>query len=136
MVKQFSKVDPTKLLYSVVRFKDIGEQRLDASPSTEYLQLNARKLEKDTVVKAHRHLPIKRTTDITQEAWIVLEGIVEGTFYDLDDTVIETVELYKGDSVILFRGGHKLAIKETAILYELKTGPYYGEKNDKQFIEQ
>lgn len=136
MIQQYSKVDPSKLLYSIVRLDEISNYRLDASPDSEYLQLSARSLKAGTTVPPHKHLPIERVTNITQEAWIVFRGKIEGTFYDLDDTVLETVTLTDGDCAILFRGGHKLStLEENTIFYELKTGPYYGKVADKEPIK-
>lgn len=136
MTKRYSNIDPTKLLYGIVRLADIGDSRLDISPDEEYLQLNARKLGEGTTVAAHRHIPIQRTTEITQEAWIVYSGTIQGSFYDLDNSHIEDVVLHAGDCAILFRGGHKLEILEKdSIMYELKTGPYYGKTLDKEPIK-
>lgn len=136
MRQQFSKIDPTKLLYSIVRRGDITSYRTDASPDTEYLQLSARSIANNVTIRAHKHIPFLRETNITQEAWIILQGSVEGCFYDLDDRLIERVIFNQGDSVVLFRGGHKLTtLKEDTILYEIKTGPYYGQEADKQHIE-
>ena len=136
MRRDYSKIDPSKLLYAIVKLKDIGDYRMDVSPNEEYLQLSARSLKKDTIVPAHKHLPITRTTEITQEAWIVFNGLIKGTFYDLDNTELETIELTSGDCAVLFRGGHKLEIiNQDTIFYEIKTGPYYGKTNDKEPIK-
>jgi cupin fold WbuC family metalloprotein len=136
MEKVYSKVIPNKLLYAIVRLSDIGDYRLDMSPDEEFLQLSARSLRIGTIVPAHRHLTVDRVTNITQEAWLVFKGKIEGTFYDLDNKLIETVILTDGDCVILFRGGHKLSVlEENTIFYELKTGPYYGKIADKEPIE-
>jgi len=106
------------------------------SPDEEYLQISGRKLEKGLKVNAHKHIPIERKTDITQEAWIVFEGCIKGTFYDLDDSVLYETKIRKGDVIVLFRGGHSLEVldKDT-IFYEFKTGPYYGIEADKEAID-
>ena len=136
MKKVYSKVDPSKLLYCIVKLEDIGDYRLDISPDEEFLQMSARSLKKGTLVPAHKHLPIQRETNITQEAWIVYKGAIQGSFYDLDNQLIEDIVLVDGDAAILFRGGHKLfVIEENTIFYELKTGPYYGKVADKEPIE-
>lgn len=135
MRREYSKVAPDQLLYAIVRLSEIGDYRLDVSPDEEFLQLSARSLKAGTVVPAHKHLLVERVTNITQEAWIVFKGKIEGTFYDLDDAVLETLTLTDGDCAILFRGGHKLSVlEEDTIFYELKTGPYYGKVADKEPI--
>ena len=136
-MKIYSKIEPDKLILSVMRYKDISEYRTDLSPDEEYLQISGRKLEKGLKVNAHKHIPIERKTDITQEAWIVFEGCIKGTFYDLDDSVLYETKIRKGDVIVLFRGGHSLEVldKDT-IFYEFKTGPYFGTEKDKEFIDE
>ena len=81
-------------------------------------------------------MPIQRVTEITQEAWIVFQGTIQSSFYDLDNSHIEDVVLKAGDCAILFRGGHKLTVLENdSIMYEIKTGPYHGKMLDKQLIK-
>ena len=76
-------------------------------------------------------------SNITQEAWVVFEGCVKGTFYDLDDSVLYETKIKKGDVICLFRGGHSLEVlEEDTIFYEFKTGPYFGVDADKESINE
>ena len=137
MERVYSKVDKDKLVLALMRYNEISEYRTDLSPDEEYLQISGRKLEKGLKVKAHKHIPIERKTDITQEAWVVFEGCIKGTFYDLDDSVLYETEIGKGDVIVLFRGGHSLhVLDEDTIFYEFKTGPYFGVEADKEAISE
>jgi len=137
MVKIYSQVEPDKLILSLMTCDDISESRTDMCPDEEYLQISGRKLKKGLKTKPHKHIPIERKTDITQEAWIVFEGCLKGTFYDLDDSVLYETEIKKGDVVCLFRGGHGFEVlEEDTIWYEFKTGPYYGIETDKEDINE
>ena len=137
MERVYSKVNKDTLVLALMRYDEISEYRTDLSPDEEYLQISGRKLEKGLKVKAHKHIPIERKTDITQEAWVVFEGCIKGTFYDLDDSVLYETEIGKGDVIVLFRGGHSLEVldKDT-IFYEFKTGPYFGVEADKEAISE
>jgi len=135
MNKIFSKVQPEKLILSTIKKEQITEYRCDISPEEEYLQVSARKIKKGTKVKAHKHIEVDRVSDITQESWIVLNGSIKGTFYDLDGSFLSELILHEGDVVVLFRGGHSLEVlEENTIFYEFKTGPYLGLENDKEDI--
>ena len=137
MERVYSKVDKDKLVLALMRFNEISEYRTDLSPDEEYLQISGRKLEKGLKVKAHKHTPIERKTDITQEAWVVFDGCIRGIFYDLDDSVLYETDIKRGDVVVLFRGGHSLEVlDEDTIFYEFKTGPYYGVEADKEAIDE
>ena len=137
MERVYSKVNKDTLVLALMRYDEISEYRTDLSPDEEYLQISGRKLEKGLKVKAHKHTPIERKTNITQEAWVVFEGCIKGTFYDLDDSVLYETEIGKGDVIVLFRGGHSLEVldKDT-IFYEFKTGPYFGVEADKEAISE
>ena len=135
MVKIYSQVAPDKLILSLMRYKDMSEYRTDLSPNEEFLQVSGRKLKLGTIVPAHKHLQVDRTTNITQEAWIVLSGKVKGVFYDLDNTILYESILTDGDCIVLYRGGHSLEVlEEDTVFYEFKTGPYFGVEADKKKI--
>ena len=137
MERVYSKVNKDTLVLALMRYDEISEYRTDLSPDDEYLQISGRKLEKGLKVKAHKHIPIERKTNITQEAWVVFEGCIKGTFYDLDDSVLYETKIGKGDVIVLFRGGHSLEVlDEDTIFYEFKTGPYNGTKSDKEDINE
>jgi cupin fold WbuC family metalloprotein len=135
MSRIYSKLDPTELILSELKASDIQNYRTDLSPDEEFLQVSGRKLKLGTIVPAHKHLQVDRTTNITQEAWVVLKGKVKGIFYDLDNTIIYETILTDGDCIVLYRGGHSLEVlEEDTIFYEFKTGPYFGVEVDKEKI--
>lgn len=137
MKQIYSKVKPDKIILSLLRYDEISEYRTDICPDEEYLQISGRKIKNGTKMKPHKHIPIDRKTDITQEAWIVFDGCILGKFYDLDDSFLYETKIKKGDVIVLFRGGHSLEVlEENTIFYEFKTGPYYGVDADKENIDE
>ncbi len=136
MEKIYSKVQPGVLLHLVNRLSEI-EGRTNVVPDEEYLQLATLKMPKGQTFKAHKHIILKKETDIAQESWLVIKGSVKCIFYDLDDTIIAEPILYPGDCSMTFRGGHNyLILEDDTIVYEYKTGPYYGQEMDKTFIDK
>ena len=72
---------------------------------------------------------------IAQESWVVVKGRVRCHFYDLDDSLIKEVDLEAGDCSITLAGGHTYTgLENDTLVREFKTGPYRGQKLDKQFI--
>jgi len=143
MYKIYSKIEPNKLLHMVYRFDDITQQpgmsRDDIIPEEHFLQLSSIKLKKDQTFRPHRHIWKTPSTQslIAQESWVVLHGKVKCTFYDLDDTIIDTPILTRGDCSITLEGGHTYSsLEEDTIVYEYKTGPYLGQKLDKNFLDE
>ncbi len=137
MFRIYSEVEKGKLLCSFSKGLELSSYRSELSPDEEYLQVSGRKIEAGTHVKAHKHLPLERKTEATQEAWVIVEGSVEAIIYDLDDTILRKILLGRGDCLVLFRGGHALdVVDEDTIMYEFKTGPYYGMQKDKVAINE
>lgn len=137
MIHVYSAVEPDLMLCVINRGDEIGSNRADLSPQDQYLQCATKKLTKGTTFAPHKHNELIRTTNITQEAWVFLKGRVAARFWDINDQLIYETELGEGDAAIVFRGGHSFEVlEEDTILYEFKTGPYYGVEKDKTYIEE
>jgi cupin fold WbuC family metalloprotein len=130
--KIHSKIDATQLLVSILSINDIGS-RVDAAGTEEILQVSLLKLPQGKTIAPHRHLPVERHTAGTNEAWILVSGSLTATIFDVDNSVVETVNLCAGDCMILYRGGHTFTVvSDDAVLYEIKNGPYYGSAADSE----
>jgi len=137
MEKIFSKVNPDILLSIVNRLEDVIDKRRDLTPEEEYLQVSCFKMNKGRTFKAHKHLEQEKITKITQESFVIVKGKIKATIYDSDDTVIAEPVLSAGDCIITLYGGHNyLGLEEGTIIYEHKTGPYYGIAKDKAYIQE
>ena len=139
MEQIYSKVQPDKILHTIHRLQDVinrKEQRLDLIDEDQFIQCSSLKMKKGTTFKAHRHIwKSGKKNSIAQESWCVIIGSVKGFFYDLDNTLLHTTNLYVGDVSFTLEGGHNYEILENdTIVYEYKTGPYEGQTLDKVFI--
>ncbi len=133
--KIYSRLDPTKLLHMIVRVRDANHGRTDVVDPEEFLQVAVLKHNYGKTFKAHKHIPTKKVADICQEMWVVLNGQVLVTYYDLDDSVLEHIYLDAGDVTITLAGGHNYFFTEDdSYVVEIKNGPYTGVENDKVFI--
>ena len=138
MEKYYSKIDTNKLLHIVNRLSSINnKQRINIIPEDNFIQCSLLKLENNKTFSPHKHITKSRNYDnqISQESWLVLDGKIECTFYDIDDTVLATTVLNKGDASFTLYGGHTFKVlQEDTIIYEYKTGPYEGQQLDKVLI--
>lgn len=136
MIQYFSKVDPNKLLHVVVRKEDLTPGRVEVVPEDNFIQCALLNMEKGKTFKPHRHIFKERTRNvIAQESWIVIQGSVKCTFYDLDNSVLVEPILNPGDASFTLEGGHTYNILEdNTLVYEYKTGPYEGQALDKIFL--
>ena len=131
----YSNVKEDLIVLTIMRYEELNNNRNDLCPNDQYIQFCARKLELNLEVKPHKHLSIHRNSDITQEAWVILDGSIYAKFYDINNHITHTSKLKKGDVAILYRGGHSFkVIEENTVFYEIKNGPYIGSKFDKENI--
>ena len=136
MIQYFSKVDPSKLLHVVVRKEDLTPGRVEVVPEDNFIQCALLNMEKGKTFKPHRHIFKERTRNvIAQESWIVIQGSVKCTFYDLDNSILVEPILNPGDASFTLEGGHTYNILEdNTLVYEYKTGPYEVQALDKIFL--
>jgi hypothetical protein len=136
MKKIYSKIEPDKLLHIINRLSEI-ESRTEIVPENNFIQCATLSMPKDKTFPPHKHITKKRTYEnqIAQESWVVIKGSVKCFLYDIDDTIISEEILLPGDASFTLYGGHTyLILEDDTIVYEYKTGPYEGQKLDKEFI--
>jgi hypothetical protein len=134
--KIFSKIEKGLLMHTINRYDEIAENRTDLSPAEEFLQVSAFRLNEGKTFRAHQHIECNKVANITQESWVVIKGSVKVFLYDMDQTLLAEEVLNPGDCTISFRGGHNyLCLEDNTAVYEYKTGPYYGQELDKEFID-
>jgi cupin fold WbuC family metalloprotein len=133
MEQIYSNVEPGLLLHLVNRLADING-RTDISPDDQFIQLATLRMEKGATFKPHKHIwkSTQYKQHIAQESWCVIQGRVLVSYYDTDGTFLTQKEIGPGDCSMTFQGGHNyLALEEDTVVYEYKTGPYYGHAMDK-----
>ncbi len=133
--KFFSNIDKKKLLFSIVKFDDIVDERINISPDEEFMQSSVSKLKKGYSARPHKHNHYERKVLVTQESWVILKGKVHAKMYDLDDKKIYECTLETGDIFTNYYGGHSLTVEEDAIFCEFKNGPFFGNTKDKVYID-
>lgn len=131
----YSRIDPTQVLHIINRKRDIQDGRCDLVEPTEFIQCAALKQSNGKTFAPHRHImQVRNEVYVPQESWVVISGLIQVTFYDLDNTVLHTDILEPGDCSITLQGGHNYLFLQDSVVYEFKTGPYKGQQHDKTFI--
>ena len=136
MRKIHSKIDKTKLLHIFYTLNDISN-RTDIVDSSQFLQVASIGLNKGQTFKPHQHIWRENISKkvIAQECWIVLQGSVRVDYYDTDGAFLGSIILNQGDVTITLEGGHNYqSLSDNTKVYEIKTGPYYGQELDKKFL--
>ena len=135
MIKIFSRIEPDKLLHLVLS-TDNSKGREQLVDSDHFLQVATLQLKSGENFSAHKHLwkELDSNKSIAQESWVIIKGSVEVTFFDLDDSLLETHILKAGDLSVTLYGGHGYKVLEETIAVEFKSGPYLGQVQDKIYL--
>jgi mannose-6-phosphate isomerase-like protein (cupin superfamily) len=84
-------------------------------------------------IPRHFHRPVKREFEGTSEVLLVREGRCSVDIFDSELVHAETIEIGKGDVLVLVAGGHGLTMLEPTLLLEIKQGPYVGLDEKQRF---
>ena len=129
MIKIYSKINKDFLIHTISTSIKEGAQREDLIDNSMPLQLSRIKLGNLKKIKPHFHHLKKINYDsINQhECWIVVEGHIEVSLFDLDKTHLKTMKLYKGNILFTSGGGHSINnSSEDSEFFEIRLGPYLG----------
>ena len=103
------------------------------TPESYPLQVGVFCHKKDKVIKPHIHKDSVRTVNKVMEVLHIEHGKVDVAFY-INDSIVKTSILEKGDTIILLSGGHGFNILEDTKIIEVKQGPYLGQIEDKELL--
>jgi mannose-6-phosphate isomerase-like protein (cupin superfamily) len=85
------------------------------------------------LIEPHVHNPVPREVQYTQEVLFIRRGILRVDFYDHDRVYFESRRLEAGDVILLIEGGHGFEVIEDVEMFEVKQGPYAGEREKTRF---
>lgn len=84
-------------------------------------------------IAPHVHNAVRREVHYTQEVLVIRKGKLRVDFYDDDRKYIESHILTAGDVILLISGGHGFKVLEDLEMFEIKQGPYAGDKDKTRF---
>ena len=128
-----SKKYPKMTCHVIDIGKWVNKERIDYSDEKEFMQVakHSRPVGRDA--PPHQHIRNVRTIDITQEAWVIVQGKIKAKLYDIDGTLLYETIMEAGNCLITFYGGHGFEVLEDVTMFEFKNGPYLGVEKDKVF---
>lgn len=85
------------------------------------------------VISPHVHNIVNREVYYTQETLFIKSGKLRVDFFDDAKTYLESYILNAGDVIMLASGGHGFEVLEELEMFEVKQGPYAGDKDKTRF---
>ena len=96
-------------------------------------QLAFMKHPKGKIIPPHVHNKVNRNVLNTLEVLFLKRGKLRVDFYSDDRNYIESQILNSGDIILLSSGGHGFEVLEEIEMFEVKQGPYAGDKDKTRF---
>jgi len=84
-------------------------------------------------IEPHVHNITKREVQYTKEVLFIRRGKLRVDFYTEGRKYIESKILRAGDVLLLSSGGHGFEVLEEIEMFEVKQGPYAGDKDKTRF---
>jgi len=84
-------------------------------------------------IAPHVHNEVHRDVFFTQEVLVIRKGILRVDFYSDNKDYFESHSLSAGDVILLASGGHGFKVIEDLEMFEIKQGPYSGERDKTRF---
>ena len=86
------------------------------------------------IIDPHVHNPVSREVQFTQEVLFIKRGKLKVDFYSNSQEYLESRILESGDVILLATGGHGFEVLEEIEMFEVKQGPYCGDKDKTRFV--
>lgn len=103
------------------------------TPDDYSQQLGYMKRPEGYQIPPHIHNKVVRNVEFTQEVLIIKKGKVKIDFYDEKKNYLESKIVSDNDIVLLSQGGHGFEMIEDSEIFEVKQGPYCGDKDKTRF---
>lgn len=118
-------IEDNNVLYAkIIRSSYIPKDCDFFTREKDEIQLGIVNYKKDYKTGAHYHNHLREKTNQTDEILIIQQGSARVDFFNEKGAYIKSSEVFQGDIVIIYKGGHNLLYYEDTRLYMIKSGPY------------
>lgn len=134
MIIMFEEIEYHNELLAIIVSSTFNKEGINFfTPNDLSQQLAYMKHPTGKIIDPHVHNPVKREVHYTQEVLFIRRGKLRVDFYDEKQNYIESRVLESGDVILLIKGGHGFKVIEDVEMFEVKQGPYAGDKDKTRF---
>ena len=92
--------------------------------NTDEIQFGIISYPKNHKTGAHYHNHLNKQSNQIDEILIVQQGSARVDFYNKEGNYIKSTEIFKDDTIIIFKGGHNITFYEDTKVLAIKSGVY------------
>jgi len=130
----FEEINLNGEVLAIIVYKNFEKDGIHFfTPDDFSQQLAYMKHSKGKIIDPHFHNPVKREVHLTKEVLVIKKGKLRVDFFDDCKNYLESRILSEGDVILLASGGHGFEVLEDLEMFEVKQGPYAGEKDKTRF---
>lgn len=128
------KIENNEQLLAIIVYSSFQKEGVHFfTDDTLSQQLAYMKHKKGRLIDPHIHRPVPRQVEFTQETLFIRSGKLRVDFYNDEQNYLCSRELSAGDVILLVKGGHGFEVLEDLEMFEVKQGPYAGDKDKIRF---
>jgi len=98
----YSRAEEGLVLLVINRMWEISEDRTDVCSEDQLLQISTKRLSKGTTFQPHKHNVLKRDTNTTHEAWIILKGAIVANVWEIVEPLIHETVVRFGECGVVY----------------------------------
>ena len=91
---------------------------------SDEVQFGVVNFQKNFKTGAHYHNHLKRKVNQTDEILMLQSGSARVDFYNDKGAYIKSAEIFQGDIIIIYKGGHNIFFYDDTKLFMIKPGSY------------
>lgn len=128
-------IDPksNKVIAYIINFLE-GDDINFITSNNDEMQCAYGKVGQTKHIKKHIHNIVDRSIEQTSEFIYVVNGQISIDVYNESSDFIKKIVLNAGSGILQLRGGHEMWMEMDTRYFEIKQGPYLGQKIDKEII--
>lgn len=111
-----------------VSLDDLGEGSFPSTDPLWSIQMLMMNRKAGHVVTKHMHRKVQKTTNMPQEAIVVIKGSIIASIFDRSGELISKQDVVAGQCLLIVDGAHEVEVTEDALIYAFKDGPYVDDK--------
>lgn len=128
MITEIRSKDRKKLFALLLDVSHAQEGTFAATDPSWSLQMLLMKRKRGHIVQKHMHKKLRKSSSQPMEAIVVVRGAIQASIFDRKANLVAKKNVSSGQCLLIIDGAHEIRMKQDALVYAFKDGPYKEDK--------